>query len=107
MRKMVPRPTSLWTSIQPWCCWTMPKTVARPRPVPLPTSFVVKKGSKMCSLISAGMPLPVSVTARQAKAPGRAGGLQGAQRVEFDDGHLNDEPSAVGHGVAGVDGQVE
>ena len=26
---------------------TMPKTVASPRPVPLPTSLVVKNGSKM------------------------------------------------------------
>ena len=41
------RPTLLATLIQPWCCCTMPYTVARPRPVPLPTSLVVKNGSKI------------------------------------------------------------
>ncbi len=45
--KAVPLPGSLSTSIHPWCCLTMPYTVARPRPVPFPTSLVVKNGSKM------------------------------------------------------------
>src|SRR6266404_852998 len=31
----------------PPLCLTIPKTVARPSPVPLPGSFVVKKGSKI------------------------------------------------------------
>ena len=34
----------------------------RPRPVPLPTSLVVKKGSKARFTTSAGMPEPVSLT---------------------------------------------
>ena len=36
----------------------MPKTVASPRPVPLPTSLVVKNGSKIRGRISGDMPLP-------------------------------------------------
>lgn len=38
---------------------------ARPRPVPSPVFFVVKKGSKMCYIVSLSMPQPVSVTLRQ------------------------------------------
>src|SRR5437762_1655161 len=56
MVKEVPRPGSLLQSIHPRCCLTMPKTMDNPRPVPLPCSFVVKKGSKMEDLISGGIP---------------------------------------------------
>ncbi len=38
------------------CGATSRRTMSRPRPVPLPTGLVVKKGSKMRSRISAGMP---------------------------------------------------
>ena len=40
--------------------------VTNPSPVPLPTSFVVKKGLKILSAISGVMPMPVSVTLRSA-----------------------------------------
>ena len=40
----------------------MPKTVESPRPVPLPTSLVVKKGSKIFFWMSADIPTPVSLT---------------------------------------------
>src|SRR6516162_1445338 len=86
MLKVVPLPNSLSTSIQPWCCLTMPKTVARPRPVPFPSSLVVKNGSKMRARLSGGMPVPVSAWLNQTDA--------------------NSKPSAPRHGVAGVDGQV-
>ena len=33
--------------------------------VPSPVFFVVKKGSKMCCIVSLSMPQPVSVTLRQ------------------------------------------
>ena len=46
--------------MKPPLCFTMPYTVARPRPVPLPTPFVVKNGSKMRAFVSASMPRPVS-----------------------------------------------
>src|SRR5689334_5310478 len=47
------------TSIVPWCFCTMRIAVSRPNPVPSPTGLVVKNGSKMRDLISAGMPGPV------------------------------------------------
>ena len=62
---VVPRRSSLWTAIRPplWC--TIPNTVESPSPVPLPSSLVVKKGSKICALVSASMPEPVSETIRR------------------------------------------
>ena len=45
----------------PWLL-TMASAVERPSPVPLPTSLVVKNGSKTRSRMPGGMPLPVSVT---------------------------------------------
>ena len=45
----------------PWL-WTIPSEVESPRPVPLPMSLVVKKGSKILSRTCAGMPDPVSAT---------------------------------------------
>ena len=41
---------------------TMPYTEARPRPVPLPTCLVVKKGSKARAATSSDMPSPTSAT---------------------------------------------
>ena len=40
----------------------MPWTVARPSPVPLPSSLVVKNGSNKRACTSGVMPAPVSVT---------------------------------------------
>ena len=47
MMKVVPTPNWLLTTISPWCSFTVVCTVANPKPVPLPTSLVVKKGSKI------------------------------------------------------------
>jgi len=44
-------------------CFTIPYTVARPNPVPLPGSFVVKNGSKMRALVCSSIPIPVSESA--------------------------------------------
>src|SRR5512144_1900970 len=41
-----------------------------PRPLPCPTSFVVKNGSNTCCIISGDMPVPVSVTASSTYSPG-------------------------------------
>ena len=49
MEKVVPLPGRLSTKMWPPLWLTMPNTVARPRPVPLPKSLVVKNGSKMCA----------------------------------------------------------
>ncbi|VUD74664.1 hypothetical protein MET9862_05297 [Methylobacterium symbioticum] len=65
---MVPWPTVLATSTSPPDCLAKPKTWDRPSPVPLPTSLVVKKGSKMRGSTSGGMPEPVSVSETAAKA---------------------------------------
>lgn len=78
MWNVVPIPTSLATSIHPWCCCTMPKTVASPIPVPFPMSFVVKNGSKMRGRFSGGIPQPLSLTLKQANDPDRASGLSEA-----------------------------
>src|SRR6267142_1881723 len=42
--------------------------MARPSPVPLPRSLVVKKGSKIRARSSGGMPLPVSLTVKRTPA---------------------------------------
>ena len=62
------------TTTKPRLCLTMPYTVARPRPVPLPWLFVVKNGSKMCATTSGGMPMPVSVTVVRTCGPAVASG---------------------------------
>ena len=73
---VVPLPTSLSTSIQPWCCLAMPYTVARPSPVPFPVLLVVKNGSKILGRTSGAIPQPLSLTARQTNTPGRASGFR-------------------------------
>ena len=69
--KVVPSPTWTRHRMAPPLCSTMPSTVAKPRPVPLPVSLVVKNGSKMCFCISASMPTPVSPTVSSHVAAGR------------------------------------
>ena len=54
----------LSTAMCPLLCLVVPYTMARPSPVPLPTSFVVKKGSKMRASVASSIPVPVSLTAR-------------------------------------------
>ena len=65
MRKVAPAPGALSTSMWPWLWVTAAYTVDSPRPVPLSFSLVVKKGSKICSRTSSGMPVPVSETSRR------------------------------------------
>ncbi len=48
--------------MSPPLCLTMPYTVARPRPVPFPGPFVVKKGSNTRERVCSSIPSPVSVT---------------------------------------------
>src|SRR6185437_9920417 len=54
------RPGLLSTRIVPPCFSTMRAQMLRPRPVPSPFALVVKKGSKMRSAASGGMPGPLS-----------------------------------------------
>src|SRR5207248_2230381 len=61
MRNVAPAPEPPpSTSSRPPCAVTIPWLMASPSPVPWPTSFVVKNGSKMRSRTSAGMPDPSS-----------------------------------------------
>jgi hypothetical protein len=63
MLKVVPAPSSLLMEMFPPLSFTIPYTTDSPRPVPLPTSLVVKKGSKIFAFTSSVMPVPVSLTA--------------------------------------------
>src|SRR5262249_29946226 len=60
VRNVAPVPGALSTSMRPPCAVTTPWLIASPRPVPLPTSLVVKNGSKMRSATSRGIPGPSS-----------------------------------------------
>ena len=61
---VVPSPGRLSISMEPPCSMTTLRAMARPRPVPLPGSLVVKKGSKTCSRWAGLMPQPLSLTVK-------------------------------------------
>ena len=73
MVKVAPLPGVLVTLISPPDCLAKPNAWLRPRPVPLPTSLVVKNGSKIASSMSGGIPVPVSVTETATNWPSRRG----------------------------------
>src|SRR5258707_7721506 len=54
-----------------WRSTTIRLAVSRPRPVPRPTSLVVKDGAKIRSRASAGMPGPSPSVATSAQSPSR------------------------------------
>src|SRR5262249_21704072 len=60
IRTVVPAPGEVSSSIAPPCAVTTWWLIARPRPVPPPTSLVVKNGSKTRSTTSGGIPGPSS-----------------------------------------------
>src|SRR5450759_2193950 len=66
---LVPLPAEDWAQICPPDCRTMPWTVARPSPVPLPTSFVVKNGSKARARMASSIPAPLSATVSSTAGP--------------------------------------
>src|SRR5437870_6121832 len=59
-RNRVPTFGALLTSIRPSCASTILRTMGSPRPDPF--TFVVKNGSKILSVASAGTPGPSSMT---------------------------------------------
>src|SRR5215475_14824638 len=66
-------PGSDSTRRSPWCLLTtIRQEMSSPRPVPSPTSLVVKNGSKIRSRMSAGTPGPVSPISTSARSPSRA-----------------------------------
>src|SRR6185295_10282808 len=56
----VPCPGTDWISIRPRCAMTILYATCSPRPMPAPTSFVVKNGSNSLLRFSGAMPRPVS-----------------------------------------------
>jgi hypothetical protein len=66
----VPFPTSLSNQILPPCFFTITVWAkAKPCPVPLPTSLVVKNGSKILPRTFSGMPAPVSLICTSTQSP--------------------------------------
>src|SRR5256886_8230726 len=63
MRDVAPSPGVLATEIAPPCSLTIPYVMDKPRPVPFPTSLVVKNGSKIRCSSPGGIPCPVSTNA--------------------------------------------
>jgi len=63
--KVAPLPGLLRTEMVPLCLRTMSLAMLSPSPVPRPASRVVKKGSKIRSRSSSGIPCPVSATETQ------------------------------------------
>ena len=76
----------------------MAYATVRPRPVPLPTSFVVKNGSKIFGCSSSGIPGPSSLISRTTDSCSAS-----CQRAH------DEHAAAVGreHRLLGVDDQVE
>ena len=78
---LVPCPVTLLTSIRPSCASTIFRTIARPRPEPC--GLVVKNGSKILSVASAGSPGPYVVVLQpivKFTAPEKTGTVSGATR---------------------------
>ena len=108
MTKVVPCPGVLSTVIAPPCSVMMPCTTARPKPVPSPTSLVVKNGSKMRSRTSGAMPCPVSRTVKRMYGPGlrfrmgecALGGKDHSVQADFQ------HPPGLAHGMRGIRAEV-
>ena len=74
----------------------------------MPSSLVVKKGSKMCSRVARSIPIPVSMDREKDVRSGPH--IEMLDRVRLVDHHvpgLDRHSSAVGHRVAGVDDEVD
>ncbi len=58
----VPCPTSLYRVSTPPCCWAIARARGKPNPRCSRWDLVVKNGSKILSLVSDSIPVPVSLT---------------------------------------------
>ena len=101
MRKVVPLPTSLSTSIRPLCFSIMPHATASPRPVPL-APLVEKNGSKIFCRLAAEMPHPVSLT----RISILFGGDLGIAGGRFEIGDELNGTAVLADGVVGIEQQV-
>ena len=99
-KKVVPLPISVTkSSVPPWLLITL-WAIDRPWPVPLPTSLVVKNGSKIRLRIASGMPPPVSPMLTTAKP-------SSTQRPHGDQSLVGGALHLVGDGVRGVDDEIQ
>src|SRR5438093_935950 len=79
----------------------MPRTPARPRPVPFPGALVVKNGSKIFSCRAGATPGPLSDTEITTKGPAFTSGCRLASAS------VNRIFSATRHGVTRIDAEIE
>ena len=106
MVKVEPAGGVLVTLISPPDCLAKPSAWLRPRPVPLPTSLVVKNGSKMASSMSAGIPDPVSVTETATNRPSRRAWPRSTGMASTASTWMTRLPSSR-HRIAGIDGEID
>ena len=107
IRKVDPSPGSLKTKM--WPLVLLDDAVARgqAKARALAGPLVVKKGSKMWSRTSGGMPAPVSVTVRTTQRPGATSVVDRRAGSNERIARLDHEPTAARHGVAGIDREVD
>ncbi len=67
--KVLPRPSSLCTSMRPPWALTMSAQMESPSPLPSLLRRVEKKGSKIRARTAGGMPTPSSMTSTRTKPP--------------------------------------
>ena len=105
----MPWPGSDSTQTYPSDCFTIPYTVDSPRPVPLPTSLVVKNGSNTWLAVSVHA-VPIVADGEQGERPGTVPHF-GVQRrlalAELDGRRFDHDPATAWHGVARVEDEVE
>ena len=76
--------------------------------MPLPTSLVEKNGSKIFSITSGAMPVPVSLTSISTYSPGGTPVPAEGERFALGDvGGADRERAAVRHGVARVHREID
>ena len=105
--KVLPFPSSDCTRIAPWWLITVPYTAARPMPVPLPGSLVVKKGLEDATPGLLAHP-HAGVRDRDPNVGTRREAVPGTLLVvQADLGGREHQVSASWHRVARVDGKIE
>ena len=93
--------------MKPSWLFTMPTTVERPRPVPFPTSLVVKNGSKIFSRRRRGCRCQYRRRGGRRSGPGRrarAGDAAGGVTLTIL--HRDAQGAAVGHGVPRIHAEI-
>src|SRR5690242_10918400 len=91
----------------PPLCLTMPYTVDRPRPVPLPGSLVVKNGSNARAIVASSIPTPSSLTATMTWGPSTDPGCTATYSASISTLAVSMvRLPPLRHGISGVDSEV-